>query len=604
MITIKNIYFIINGIKFVVIYYNGNRQILKEVNNQLVQLSDEDKIIINNLFKYDDVHICKSERLITILNENSTIKNKESLYELFNLIESKIPESCREIFYRNLETLQINYNLDAISNGALDREYNSSYEAGSYDPITNTITISEEYVRNLWQTAQSHNDPQSFFNSEYVQTLAHEITHVASTSYNAETGVISTGFDVLDGNKNRNRGLTEGMTEVISMSTIPGTQEMRSGYYLEGCIANQLIQIIGSDAITDSYFSAQGIDSIKHRLQEYGLSEVEANNLFDQIEINYLLHEKYNDVPNYVLGSVQSTLLDCFEMRCRQIMNNPNFDREQIENMFNIYGYMLVTPYVLEQNGKNPNNYEGLLDNLERFRYLREQYITELDNQRSADINELGEVKVSIEQVLQQQDNATPQSHDEYRESLRNIYLKAKENDTVVHSQFNVIHGENPQCEHTVERINPDGRNIISQRTFDYNDDFRQQVLVPSVIDYAQCSPVMSSKVKEHVNQLEKGTQTADYQAVSENNNILRVNNIELQYATEISNTIQQITPVAYQQQRSQQMAMQQEIRGQQLGLSLGSYPSMNGFASTIILTAVVGIICLLIIILGVWILA
>lgn len=601
MITIKNIYFIINGIKFVVLYYNGNRQILKEVNNQLVQLSDEDEIIIDYLFKYDDAHICKSERLTTILNENSTIKNKESLYELFNLIESKIPESCREIFYRNLETLQINYNLDAITNSSLDREYNSSYEAGSYDPITNTITISEEYVRNLWQTAQSHNDSQSFFNSEYVQTLAHEITHVASTSYNAETGVISTGFDVLDGNKNRNRGLTEGMTEVISMSTIPGTQEMRSGYYLEGCIANQLIQIIGSDAITDSYFSAQGIDSIKHRLQEYGLSEVEANNLFDQIEINYLLHEKYNDVPNYVLGSVQSTLLDCFEMRCRQIMNNPNFDREQIENMFNIYGYMLVTPYVLEQNGKNPSNYEGLSDNLERFRSLREQYMTELDNQRNADINELEEVREQLEQVRQQQSYP---SYEEYRENLRNIYLEEKENDTVVHSQFNVTHGENPQCEHTVERINHDGRNIISQRTFDYNDDFRRQVLAPSVIDYAQCSPIMSAEIKGHSSQIVEESQTADYQAVSENNNVLSVNNIEPQYAHEISNTVQQIEPIAYQQQQSQQMAMQQEMGGQQLGLSLGSYPSIGGFVNTIILIVVVGIICLLIIFLGVWILA
>ena len=40
-------------------------------------------------------------------------------------------------------------------------------------------------------------------------------------------------------------------------------------------------------------------------------------------------------------------------------------------------------------------------------------------------------------------------------------------------------------------------------------------------------------------------------------------------------------------------MAMQQEIGGKPLGLSLRSHPSLGGFASTIILTVVVGIICL-----------
>lgn len=217
---------------------------------------------------------------------------------------------------------------------------------------------------------------------------------------------------------------------------------------------------------------------------------------------------------------------------------------------------------------------------------------------------ELREIKEQLEQVREQQPSQQPNypNYDEYRESLRNIYLEDKENDTVVHSQFNVTHGENPQCEHTLERINHDGRNIVSQRTFDYNDDFRQQVLAPSVIDYAQCSPIKSSEVKGNSNQIGEESQTVDYQAVSENNNVLSVNNIEPQYATEISNAIQQIEPVAYQQQQSQQMAIQQEMGGQQLGLALGSHPSMNGFASTIILSVVVGIICLLLIFLGVWI--
>lgn len=117
--------------------------------------------------------------------------------------------------------------------------------------------------------------------------------------------------------------------------------------------------------------------------------------------------------------------------------------------------------------------------------------------------DELIEIKEQLEHVREYQTAQQPNypSYEGYRESLRNIYLENKENDTVVHSKFNVTHGENPRCEHTVERINQDGRNIIFQRTFDYNNDFRQQVLTPSVIDYAHCNPIMSFEVKGNSNQ-------------------------------------------------------------------------------------------------------
>lgn len=598
MIYIKNCYFIINGIKFVIVYNDGKREILKEEQNQLVQLSQEEQKLINDILAYDDNPICKSQRLTQIFIDNDKLSSDLHVYNLLEWLEQNIPENCRENFYRNLSTLQINQNLDVINNQQT-HEFTGGTVA-SYDGKTNTININEDFIYSLWQRAQGYENPQSYFDREYLVALLHEMSHMASSRYDHETGIWYNGFDR---HGDRNTGLNEGMTEIVAMAGIPGTNEISSGYYVEASLVNQLIHVIGNEEVISSYFSAQGVEGIKHRLSEFGLNEHEAAYLLDQIELNYVVHSKFPDCSTDALGSVQSTLLDCFEERCRREISNPNFDGEKLETMLSTYGCMLVTPEVLQQNGIDPSNYGGLTENIERFRSLKERYIEEINNRRNQHAEELMEIKEQLEQLQQQQIQNTTQSYDEYRESLRNIYLEEKENDTVVHSQFNVTHGENPQCEHTVERINQDGRNIISQRTFNYNDDFRQQVLATSVIDYAQCSPIMSSEVKGHSNQMGEESQTADYQAVSENNNVLSVNNIEPQYANEISNAVQQIEPVAYQQQQSQQMAMQQEMGGQQLGLSLGSYPSIGGFASTIILSVVVGIICLLLIFLEVWIL-
>ncbi len=591
----KKCYFIIHGIKFIFIYDNGKRKILKEENGQLLPLSLEEQEVIDKIFTYDNGYIYyMSKRLDKIILDNDKLDADLHVYKLLGWLEKLIPEDCRENFYRNLSTLQIHQNLDAINDEQVDE-----YRGGdaSYDFRTNTITVYRNYISWLWklaqELAQEINNPQDFFEKEYYVVLLHEMTHMASTKYDPETEICHCGFDTFSDIEfnDRNVGLTEGMTEIVAMAGVPGTLEITSGYYIEALLVNQIILTIGIEEVIRSYFSAAGVDGIKHKLSEFGLSDSEASYLLNLIECNFMVRKTQStDYSTNALSEIQSTLLNCFEVKCNREINSPGFDRKKLESLFSSYESMLVNPSVLKLKGLNSNHYTGLEENMEKFYSLRNKYLPELDIEKSREVKEVTEQSNFFD---------SQQSMEEYRKNLRNTYLTEKDNDTVIRSSFRVTNGDNPQCEHIVERINQDKKDILFQKTFDYNEDFRKQVLTQFIIDYAQCSSIMGSEVKGHSDSFSNESLTVDYQAISENNNILSISNIESKYAAEIASTIEKVHPTIYEQYQFQQK-MQQE-RG---GLLPANSSSIKGFVSTIILTVIVGIICFLFILLGVLILA
>ena len=79
----------------------------------------------------------------------------------------------------------------------------------------------------------------------------------------------------------------------------------------------------------------------------------------------------------------------------------------------------------------------------------------------------------------------------------------------------------------------------------------------------------------------------------------MSVNNVQPEYANTISSAVQQIEPVAYQQQMNQQMAMQQQMGGPTLTLTM-SGGGMSGFVNALVLALIVGFIVGLGIILGI----
>ena len=192
----KKCYFIIHGIKFIFIYDNGKRKILKEENGQLLPLSPEEQEVIDKIFTYDNGYIYyMSKRLDKIILDNDKLDADLHVYKLLGWLEKLIPEDCRENFYRNLSTLQIHQNLDAINDEQVD-EYRGG--EASYDFRTNTITVYRNYISWLWklaqELAQEINNPQDFFEKEYYVVLLHEMTHMASTKYDPETEICHCGF--------------------------------------------------------------------------------------------------------------------------------------------------------------------------------------------------------------------------------------------------------------------------------------------------------------------------------------------------------------------------------------------------------------------------
>ena len=590
-VFMKKCYFIINGVKFVFVYKNEKIEILKEEKNQLLPLNEENQKIIDKLFTYDNRPICKSLRLSQAILSNNNLDLDLNIIELLKWLEQTIPEDCRENFYRNLQTLKVNQNLDAIHNLPVDepQQDRTVYTAAYYSADTNTITINDNFISLEYKESQNHDNQQEYFVRKYLCTLLHEMSHMASSNFDPETGILHSGFDSTN---DRNTGLNEGMTEVIAMCGIPDTREMDSGYYMESCLVNQLICIIGKEEMIRSYFKAIGIDNIKQQLTQFGISNSEASYLFSLIECNYLAHQHYDNFQTNALSEIQSTLLDCFNEKCKHEICSIDFDIEKLKNAFNIYENMLVTPSLLKQMGINQNNYVDLIENIEKFQLLKDTYIPKLNSKINGDINESKKEKEQTENVTKQQDifDQCEQDFEEYREFLKKVYLEEKDYGEMIYSHFRVINNIKPMCEHIVEKVNKTEVSIISKKVFAYDDDFREHILNPLIVDYAQCSPIINSEVKKDFDLNELKDVNNGYQAFSENNNVLSITNISHQYTIEVSNIVQQTEPTIY----SKHMLEKQENKKHQ---------SYNGFASNVILSVIVGIVCLLIFILGIWVL-
>ena len=334
----KKCYFIIHGIKFIFIYDNGKRKILKEENGQLLPLSPEEQEVIDKIFTYDNGYIYyMSKKLGQIILENNNLDADLHIYRLLEWLEQIIPEDSRENFYRNLSTLQIHQNLDAMNDEQVD-EFKGGTTA-NYNAQANTITVNRNYIFSLWKVAQTTNNPQAYFEKVYYETLLHEMTHMASTKYDPETEMCYSGFDTFSDIEfnDRNVGLTEGMTEIVAMAGIPDTNESKSGYYIEESLVNQIILTIGNEEVIRSYFSAAGVDGIKHKLSEFGLSDMGASYLLNLIECNYMIRQETSDYLTDSLSVIQSTLLNCFEVKCNREINSPSFDRKNLEALFNRY---------------------------------------------------------------------------------------------------------------------------------------------------------------------------------------------------------------------------------------------------------------------------
>ena len=387
----NNTYFIIDDIKYIIAYDNNQLKIKKMENNLLYELTETEKGEINRLISHKTGYIYYSEKVINIVNNNPNLflnndqHAKEQLINLLNWLEDHIPIEHRQSFYDNLSTLTLMHNFNLISSdyfvshdSHFSQSNNLDISIGGYNSKTNNIEIRPQGLWRLWKLAQTTDNPNEYYFRQYMQTLLHELIHMSSTKFNKEGGIALSGFDKYPSQdiKEQNVGLNEGYTELIAMAGVPGTEDIVSPYFIECALINQLIQIIGIDALQESYFGNKGTELLESELCKLINDKEKAFELFRSIEVNYQLgngSEKQN-----ILGNIQLTMLDYLEKKL-EILSVQGKDGE-INKIIYFFENMIVTPRTLQAMGRDANIYEGVTDSIIKLDEIKGKYGKQLDN--------------------------------------------------------------------------------------------------------------------------------------------------------------------------------------------------------------------------------
>lgn len=359
----NDVFFTMNGNKYIVKYENNTTIFYKENNNKIELLNDSELKLIKEEFNKQYGYMYNSEYLLYLVENNSNIDSKEYIYNFLDWLERVIPENCRDNLYRNIRTLKLSLKLDLNFDdiSEIERE-----ESGNYNTRENTIFFDVNNLKELWNIAISTENPKEFYYKHYSQTILHELTHMSSSNYN--NGISLCGFDKFPASdeEDENRGLTEGLTELIAFAGVPNTIELSSNYYIEASICNQISQLIGFPIMLESYFSNKGIYSLKEKLCSIINDGNKAYSLFRNIELNYLIRN--NQEKQSILGSIQMSILDYLE----EILRNKD-NIEEIENMLNMFGNVLITKEKLELMQRNIINYPFIEESVNRFNSIKEK---------------------------------------------------------------------------------------------------------------------------------------------------------------------------------------------------------------------------------------
>lgn len=361
-------YFIIDQEKIYIEIKNTDIIFKKYINGVLTELNKNQKKEILDELKTKDGYNYDSQLLMELMHSNPSLNsNFEYYYNFLSYIEGIIPEKYKSNFYNNLKTLQIELNLDVEPKTDVEKKFYTT--CGGYNTKDNRIVISPESISQIREISKVTNDPNRFFWKHFNKDLLHELFHMASSNYDKETGISLSGFDKYPANNiyDSNRGLTEGMTEVLSCCGIPGTIEIACGYYIEEMFINQLTQIVGTQPLLDSYFGNLGNNLLCEKLCEINDDVAKASSLFALIDLNYSLHEKNEEQT--ILGTVQSKLVDYYSQRIFMDIEK-GVSESEIRKSMDIYKNMLVTKDVLNTMKKDPSNYPNLDISIEAYNNL------------------------------------------------------------------------------------------------------------------------------------------------------------------------------------------------------------------------------------------
>ena len=352
-------YFTYNNEKIYIEFTNEGVIFKKEVNGNLVKLSElEEKELLDNL-KPKDPYILQSARIENIAKNNPSLNaNYDYFLSFLNYIEGIIPENYKENFYKNLESITID--LD-------DKGINNENNLGCYNAKLNKIVINSKKIRESLQSSNTLSDDTYW--KAVNTTLIHELYHVASTHYDKETGIMLSGFDKLSNNVNdSNVGLNEGFTDVLTYAAMPDAPDYIFGYVFEDFIAAQLTFVVSPEIMIESYFGNHGTSLLVDKLCDIKNDKTSASSLFTLIDLNFFMPSG----EQTLLGTIQSRLVEYFKLK---ILNDikSGVTEEEINSSITNFKSVLITNNLLNARGMDPSNYPNLNESIESFSKFEEE---------------------------------------------------------------------------------------------------------------------------------------------------------------------------------------------------------------------------------------
>ncbi|MEE3343691.1 MAG: hypothetical protein VZS44_06355 [Bacilli bacterium] len=309
--------------------------------------------------------------LENLVNTNPEIEQKEYMIRCLNLLEKIIPDDCKENIYRNIKSLKAILNIDIdLSNTTKDIVGYARYTG--YDIVNNSLVMDEKTLKDLWKKAKMHTNPKDYYWKYYLQILLYELSRMASSKYDKETDTFWCGFDKYPATSinDKNKGLTKGLTEIISMELVLGTNIIFSECYIEICLINQLIQLVGKEVFLKSYFSNKGTKLLEQELNKIIYNPTLASYIFKNIEINYnirMVSEQHS-----ILGSIQLTLLKYLDVKINELLIEEKY--EDVSKLISNYEKYVITLDKLQLIGEDYTKYIGLERSIIRFNEIKEKY--------------------------------------------------------------------------------------------------------------------------------------------------------------------------------------------------------------------------------------
>ena len=305
----------------------------------------------------------------TILSENKNLKLTKTMVVYLKTLESIIPESLRENFYKNLKTLKVVYDPNIITNGKETR--------GKYDHKNNIIYLN---TKDTITRLRKYNIEKIEVLKGLEQILLHEFVHMSAANYNKEKDKATLGIE--ETGTITNAGLDEGLTELISIAIVNPKYLLLSDYHIETELANQLFFILGQEVMLNAYYSGTKTSLIDKALNELGkekgLNEEYSYNMLREMETTHILKRTNYELDS--LAKTQQMLLNYLDIKLKNLQSENN--QEEIDKIIDMYKSHIITSKKIELFGYSSKVFIGLDKNEQTFKQIVNKYQAKKDQNK------------------------------------------------------------------------------------------------------------------------------------------------------------------------------------------------------------------------------